>query len=255
MNFSQAISAIRDLSCEDITGIVSDYIELKRSGNGMKGCCPFHDEKTPSFYVSNQKGIYKCFGCGVGGDAIDFVMKIDGKEFHEVIYQFADRFHITIDKTYDGQNATKPKKSPIPDIHLIRSHIRKEDQVTIVLTKVDVVSINTNAITRLAPPLTKDHGEALKPYTCNCRLVVMGLEWSLVKESIEIALAAEFSVTIWNNTEDQDWLHAAFTQFSASRKEIISCMAAIPDDITRSVYQTEYAYLLREPKKTGQLCR
>ena len=138
MNFSQAISTIRDLSRDNITGIVSGYVELKRSGSGMKGCCPFHEEKTPSFYVSDQKGIYKCFGCGVGGDAIDFVMKIDGKEFHEVIYQLADRFHITLDKTYDRQSAINQKPSPIPDIHLIKSHIRKENQVTIVLTELDI---------------------------------------------------------------------------------------------------------------------
>jgi hypothetical protein len=254
MNFSQAICAIRDLSREDITDIVSDYVELKRSGSGMKGCCPFHDEKTPSFYVSNQKGIYKCFGCGVGGDAIDFVMKIDGKEFHEVIYQFADRFHITIDNTYNGQAATNQKPSPIPDIHLIRSYIRKEDQVTIVLTGSEVEPFQTKAITRLTAPLTKDQAQSLKPYTRNCRLVVAGLEWPLVRESIEVTLAAGFSVTIWNNEEDQDWLHAAVTQFAANRKEIINCIAAIPDDITRSVYETEYAYLLSESKKTGQLC-
>ena len=157
MNFSQAIEHIRDLSHDDITSIVSDYVELRRSGGSMKGCCPFHDEKTPSFHVSDQKGIYKCFGCGVGGDAIDFVMQIDGKEFHEVIYQFANRFHITIDKDSSGKNNSNTKKpDPIPGLKDVRSDIRKAGCVTVICDDSPNESIIDKPTIRVSPPLQKD---------------------------------------------------------------------------------------------------
>ena len=66
----------------DITEVVSQYVALVPAGNGrMKACCPFHDEKTPSFYVSRDKGFYKCFGCGVSGDIYKFVQAMENTDF------------------------------------------------------------------------------------------------------------------------------------------------------------------------------
>ena len=59
----------------DVVDVVSDYVQLKRSGRNFFGRCPFHNEKTPSFSVSPDKQIYHCFGCGAGGNVINFIME------------------------------------------------------------------------------------------------------------------------------------------------------------------------------------
>ncbi len=63
------------LDTAQIVDVVSDFVSLKRRGANWVACCPFHNEKTPSFYVSPSKGIYKCFGCGKAGSAVGFVME------------------------------------------------------------------------------------------------------------------------------------------------------------------------------------
>ncbi|MBO4954090.1 MAG: DNA primase, partial [Clostridia bacterium] len=65
------------IAANDIVDVVSHYVQLKRSGSNMSGLCPFHREKTPSFSVSPSLQIFKCFGCGVGGNVIDFIMRIE----------------------------------------------------------------------------------------------------------------------------------------------------------------------------------
>jgi DNA primase len=65
------------LNVAHIEDVVGDYVNLKRSGSRYKGNCPFHDEKTPSFVVTPGVGIYKCFGCQKGGNAIHFIMDIE----------------------------------------------------------------------------------------------------------------------------------------------------------------------------------
>ena len=59
----------------DIIDIIDSYVPLKKTGKNHKACCPFHDEKTPSFSVAPAKEIFHCFGCGVGGSSIDFIME------------------------------------------------------------------------------------------------------------------------------------------------------------------------------------
>ncbi len=83
-------------SAADIVDIVSDYVKLKRSGNNFTGLCPFHNEKTPSFYVTPSMGIYKCFGCGSGGDVFNFLMEIEGVGFVEAMRTLAERYHIEL---------------------------------------------------------------------------------------------------------------------------------------------------------------
>ncbi|MEO0686475.1 MAG: CHC2 zinc finger domain-containing protein, partial [Cyanobacteria bacterium J06649_11] len=58
-----------------IEEVVGEYVNLKRAGSNLKGLCPFHGEKTPSFSVSPSKNLFKCFGCGIGGDAVRFLME------------------------------------------------------------------------------------------------------------------------------------------------------------------------------------
>jgi len=78
--------------------IVGDYVSLKKRGTNMMGLCPFHDEKTPSFTVSPAKGIYKCFGCGKGGNAVNFVMEIEQLSYYDALKQVAEKYHIHIEE-------------------------------------------------------------------------------------------------------------------------------------------------------------
>lgn len=69
----------------NIVDVIGARVRLKKSGNGMKGLCPFHAEKTPSFTVNPAKGLWHCFGCGAGGDAIEFLMRLDGISFKKAV--------------------------------------------------------------------------------------------------------------------------------------------------------------------------
>ncbi|MEP7339998.1 MAG: DNA primase [Acidobacteriota bacterium] len=80
----------------DILRVVGDYVSLKKKGNNYWACCPFHNEKTPSFSVNPSKGLFKCFGCGKGGDVITFVMEIEGAPFPEAVQTVADKCGITV---------------------------------------------------------------------------------------------------------------------------------------------------------------
>ena len=80
----------------DIVKVVGDYVTLRKAGVNYKGCCPFHEERTASFVVSPSKGIYKCFGCGKGGNAIGFLMEHEQMSFREAVKQLADEQHITL---------------------------------------------------------------------------------------------------------------------------------------------------------------
>jgi DNA primase len=79
-----------------IEEIVGDFVELKKAGVNYKGRCPFHDEKTPSFVVSPTKGIYKCFGCGKGGNSIMFIQDLQGANYPEALRYVAAKYNIEI---------------------------------------------------------------------------------------------------------------------------------------------------------------
>ncbi len=89
------MKAVRD--AVPIDAVVSEYLQLRNAGGGnLKGLCPFHDEKSPSFHVSTAKGLYHCFGCQEGGDTVDFIMKIDHLSFAETIERLASQAGITL---------------------------------------------------------------------------------------------------------------------------------------------------------------
>ena len=90
----QIIENIR--SKADIVDTISNYIQLKKRGRNFFGICPFHDEKTPSFSVNQDKQIYKCFGCGVGGSSINFVMEIEKLDFVEAIKYLGEKYGIEV---------------------------------------------------------------------------------------------------------------------------------------------------------------
>ena len=91
----QTIEIVR--TAADIVEVISSYIELKKKGQNFFGLCPFHGEKTPSFSVSQNKQIFKCFGCGAGGGVINFVMDIDSLQFVEAVEKLASMYNIKIE--------------------------------------------------------------------------------------------------------------------------------------------------------------
>ena len=101
------IAAIRErVRIEDVVG---DYVQLRRAGaDSLKGLCPFHNEKSPSFHVRPNHGLFHCFGCGEGGDVYAFVQKIEHASFVEAVELLADRISYTI--TYTGASATNVQR-------------------------------------------------------------------------------------------------------------------------------------------------
>lgn len=86
----------RIMDAAEITEVVSEYVTLKKRGMNLLGLCPFHNEKTPSFTVSPAKGIFKCFGCGKGGNAVNFVMEHESLSYPEALRWLANKYHIEI---------------------------------------------------------------------------------------------------------------------------------------------------------------
>ncbi|AXX90312.1 DNA primase [Arcobacter suis] len=90
----------------DVVDVISQFLELKKSGANFKACCPFHGETTPSFVVSPAKQIYHCFGCGVGGDSIKFVMEYEKLSYPETIEKLASMYNFNL----DYENTTEIKQ-------------------------------------------------------------------------------------------------------------------------------------------------
>ena len=92
----------------DIVQVIGDLVPLKKSGKDYKACCPFHDEKTPSFYVVPAKGFYKCFGCGESGDVFAFLMKRHGLSFVDAVKHVAASSGVEIREVNRGQTGEDP---------------------------------------------------------------------------------------------------------------------------------------------------
>lgn len=99
----------------DIVDIVSGFVRLRKAGRNFVGLCPFHKEKTPSFNVNPERNIYKCFGCGKGGDPIGFIMDIESVSFLEAVEELADRYGIAIDR--EGTQPTAEKREDIEALY------------------------------------------------------------------------------------------------------------------------------------------
>ena len=91
-NNNSVIEQIKDRI--DIIDIISEHVALKKNGRNYLGLCPFHKEKTPSFSVNAEKGIFKCFGCGASGDAISFLMQLNHQSFMQVMEDLAYKYGI-----------------------------------------------------------------------------------------------------------------------------------------------------------------
>lgn len=100
-----------------IADVIGQFVTLKKAGSRLVACCPFHDEKTPSFYVTPAKNMYKCFGCGIGGDAIHFLEQYRKMTYPEALEHLAAEYNISIDADDDdtgSRPAQQPRRTPPP---------------------------------------------------------------------------------------------------------------------------------------------
>lgn len=100
----------------DIVGVVGSYVALKKMGRHHKGLCPFHSEKTPSFMVNEEMGLYKCFGCGAGGDVIKFLMEIEGIEFREALERLAEKAGVKLVSRRRDDNDERAKMLEVMEL-------------------------------------------------------------------------------------------------------------------------------------------
>ena len=138
------IDAVR--SKTDIVKVVEETVSLKKTGNSWKGLCPFHDESTPSMHVTPDKNLWHCFGCGEGGDAIDYIRKRDALNFAEAVEILADKIGVEVHYTssytnqYDAMSGKKLAKinaiaenffrtqwQNLPDRHPARTFLEEKD--------------------------------------------------------------------------------------------------------------------------------
>lgn len=108
----QTIDQILDRT--DLVDLVGKYVKLKKSGRSYSGCCPFHQEKTPSFHVYRDKQYYHCFGCQANGNAIRFLMELESRPFLDVIQQLANQTGIDLPKHEQDNKRTRYKRQTSP---------------------------------------------------------------------------------------------------------------------------------------------
>ena len=109
----QKIDEIRASS--NIVDIIGEYVDLKRTGSSYKGLCPFHNEKTPSFTVDDKKQLFHCFGCGVGGDVVSFIMQKEGLSYPESLEYLAQKAGIRME--YSNNYQPNPRNKELYEIN------------------------------------------------------------------------------------------------------------------------------------------
>ena len=126
ISYQQAVEQIKNSL--DIVDVVSKYVVLKKTGRNYQGLCPFHNEKTPSFVVTPDKQIFKCFGCGEGGDVLTFLMKINNQTFAEVIEEQALNLGIELPKhNLKNSQMHKAEKERLYDVMDLASKFFKKN--------------------------------------------------------------------------------------------------------------------------------
>jgi len=131
MQINEAIDRIKD----DIIEVISHFIEIKQHGRNYQGCCPFHSEKTPSFSVSPAKGIYKCFGCGKGGDSIQFIMEHEKVEFMEALKIGARKINLQVDWHEQNKDFNQEEYKRKEALRLINERVAQYFQTCLINSK------------------------------------------------------------------------------------------------------------------------
>lgn len=139
MNIRDALSVIKEkIAIEDV---VAKYVALEKSGRNLRGRCPFHSERTPSFYVTPDRGRYHCFGCAKSGDVISFIQEIEGLSFVDAVKDFATQVGITVefggkDENFRGKDETEMYKKILEfSTKIYERNLNKTPQAIEYLTK------------------------------------------------------------------------------------------------------------------------
>ena len=99
-----------------LAGVVGRRVKLTKRGREHSGLCPFHNEKTPSFTVSEDKGFYHCFGCGAHGDALGFVMRMEGLSFPEAVERLAGEAGLQVPRASPEERAAERRRADLYDV-------------------------------------------------------------------------------------------------------------------------------------------
>lgn len=168
ISYQQAVEQIKDRL--DIVDVVSKFVVLKKTGRNFQGLCPFHNEKTPSFVVTPDKQIFKCFGCGEGGDVFTFLMKINNQTFSEMIEEQAAQLGIELPKT-NSKNAihNKQEKERLYDAMELATKFFKQNLESNqkALEYLEKRGINEVAISKFSLGLAPKGNFELKNYLTN----------------------------------------------------------------------------------------
>lgn len=123
------ITNLETLKSQSIVGVIERYIPLRKNGANFIACCPFHSEKSPSFVVSEAKGMYKCFGCGKGGDTLSFIKEYERIDFNEAVNRLSELTGIALE--YDRVQAQPKSPSQVLEKinTLAKSELRKHPQI------------------------------------------------------------------------------------------------------------------------------
>lgn len=261
------IQQIRQEANTDIVDIISPYVPLKKQGRDFKGVCPFHADTKPSMSVSESRGMYKCFVCGEGGDALDFLIKHTHKEFLEVVRDLANRYHIDLEETrhkveYKTENYI-PTEELLPGIGDMKARIRQAGYVILFFREEDLASFTDSEKEPwllVSHPLNSRQVNFLKRITKNAVFRVQGgKEWSELFDSIRGCIQEGIAVSILTDdcaptTEKDpfskelkidldDWLSYVINHFPATeevRRQIVRTIASIEENLLRSIYKKEF---------------
>ncbi len=172
------------VSRNDIVDVISNYIKLKKNGNSYVGLCPFHNEKSPSFSVSQNKQLYHCFGCGVGGNVITFVMEYENMTFLEAVKLLGDRAGMTLEETSYSEQEQKNRdiKTRLLEINKIAAtyyyHNLKSENGKVGLNYFQSRGLTGNTINRFGLGYAGQTGNELYRY-----LKSKGYDDELLKEA------------------------------------------------------------------------
>ncbi len=151
----------------DIVDFISEYVQLKPAGINHKACCPFHQEKTPSFMVSRERQSWKCFGCGKGGDIFTFVQELEGMEFVETLKFLADRAGVELSHRVSEINSSQ--KNRIKDINgeasrFFHNFLFKMPAAVVVLRYLERRGLNYDSIAEWKIGFIPDQWDLLTKY-------------------------------------------------------------------------------------------
>ena len=175
--YQQAIEKIKDSL--DIVEVISRFVVLKKTGRNFQGLCPFHNEKTPSFVVTPDKQIFKCFGCGEGGDVITFLQKINNQTFAEAIEEQAGLLGIELPrKNLQASNQNKQEKERLYDMMDVACKFFNKNLNSNLkaLEYLEKRGINEVAIGKFSLGLAPKHNFELKDYLTNLGFTIDELQ-------------------------------------------------------------------------------